>query len=123
MNKKIFYQDFLMNFDMDSNEFPKVKLKYIYNIDHYPDLNEPDNLFDCIDGKNRVISFQILHDTLNEAEWENMLSKAKCVDMLIIIDDIKIENDEVADMKDFYLKVYYWNFSNLNSNTYIYTNK
>lgn len=118
---RIFYQDYLMDFEKDSNDYPVVSLKYIDNIDDCLDINYEYNLFDIQNSLiKRTISFQKLHDMLKKEVWNKLLNKVKNLDLVVIVDDIIIDNTEVCEMKDFYLKVYYWNLFQVNQNTYIY---
>lgn len=117
---KYFYQDFLMNFPYDDNEFPVIDLKYINDISNAQKYGEPYNLFDFSNGYVRYFSFTELHELEKESDWNNIFSKILEFDSVIIIDDLKIKNIEVISMKEFYLKVYYWNFLQHNTNIFVY---
>ncbi len=120
MSNKYFYQDFLMEFPKDENDYPIVQLKYLDSKDDFFPLSVDYTLFD-FDKVKRYISFQQLHDTLDKIKWDVVLDKCSKCDVLLLIDDIKITNDELIEMKNFYLKVYYFNLLKYNKNTYIYS--
>lgn len=109
-----------MDFPYDKNENPITTIQYINDITFAQEFGEPYNLFDYSNGFYRYISFQELHDTNDENKWRDILSSVSCLDGLILIDDIHVNNDEVKDMKNFYLKVYYWNLKQHNENVYVY---
>lgn len=115
-----FYQDYLMNFPYDDNEFPIVELKYINDINNVQKFNEPYNLFDFSYGYIRYFNFSELHELEKESEWNDIFLKITKFESVIIVDDLPIKNNEVKDMKEFYLKVYYWNFLQHNPNVFIY---
>ncbi len=119
MSNKTFYQDFLMDFSKDENDNPIVELKYLDSMNEFMPISVEYNLFD-INGMNRYVSFQYLHNLFNKTEWELLFKRcAKCAKVLLV-DDIKIFNKEVIEIKNFYLKVYYLNLLKYNSFTYIY---
>lgn len=109
-DKKVFYQDFLMDIPCEK-DYPIVKLKYIDSIYNYASFDEKDNLLDYIDGKIRTISLGYLHNLLEEKEWHILYEMVKKLHKLIIVDDIFIINEEVKPIKDFYLKVYFYNLN------------
>ena len=109
-DKKVFYQDFLMDIPCEK-DYPIVKLKYIDSIYNYASFDEKDNLLDYIDGKIRTISLGYLHNLLEEKEWHILYEMVKKFHKLIIVDDIFVINEEVKPIKDFYLKVYYYNLN------------
>lgn len=117
---KYFYQDYLMDFPYDDNEFPIVELKYIRDIKDVQKFNEPYNLFDFSYGYKRYFNFSELHELEKESEWNDIFLKITKFESVIIVDDLPIKNNEVKDMKEFYLKVYYWNFLQHNHNVFIY---
>ena len=121
MPNKIFYQDFLMDFSKDDNDNPIVELKYLDSMEGFLPISTKYNLFDVVNGMNRFISFQYLHNLLNKDEWDLLFKKCLKCDKVLLIDDIKILNNEVVEMKKFYLKVYYLNLLKYNSCTYIYS--
>lgn len=118
MFNKILYQDFLMDFSKDENDNPIVDLQYIDSIEGFYPISVDYNLFD-INGMNRFVSFQYLHNLLKKEDWNMLFKKCSKCDKVILVDDIKILNDEVFEMKKFYLKVYYLNLLKYNSSTYI----
>lgn len=109
-----------MDFPYDDNEFPVVDLKYINDINSAQKFNEPYNLFDFSFGYKRYFNFSELHELEKESEWNDIFLKITKFESVIIVDDLPIKNDEVKSMKEFYLKVYYWNFLQHNSNVFIY---
>ncbi len=117
---KIFYQDFLMNFPYDEHEFPKVDIEYTNDLFGAEQYGIPYNLFDIQNGYNRYISFQLLHNATKISFWNKLFYDISSFDRIILIDDININNIEVNEMKDFYLKAYYWNLKQYNKNVYIY---
>ncbi len=117
---KVFYQDFLMDFPYDKNEYPLVDIKYVDNISHAQEYGQPYNLFDVAYGYYRTISFQYLHDCLDKEKWFKIFECIAKLDGVILVDDIIVINDEVREMKEFYLKVYYWNLRQYNQNIYVY---
>ena len=121
MPNKIFYQDFLMDFSKDDNDNPIVKLKYLDSMEEFLPISTKYNLLDIVNGMNRFISFQYLHNLLNKDEWDLLFEKCSKCDKVLLIDDIKILNNEVVEMKKFYLKVYYLNLLKYNPCTYIYS--
>lgn len=121
MPNKIFYQDFLMDFSKDDNDNPIVELKYLDSMEGFLPISTKYNLFDVVNGMNRFISFQYLHNLLNKDEWDLLFKKCSKCDKVLLIDDIEILNNEVIEMKNFYLKVYYLNLLKYNSCTYIYS--
>lgn len=120
MFNKILYQDFLMDFSKDENDNPVVDLQYIDSIEGFYPISVDYNLFD-LNGMNRFVSFQYLHNLLKKEDWNMLLKKCSKCDKVLLVDDIKILNDEVFEMKKFYLKLYYLNLLKYNSSTYIYS--
>ncbi len=117
---KVFYQDFLMDFPYDKNEYPLVDIKYVDNISHAQEYGQPYNLFDVAYGYYRIISFQYLHNCLDKEKWLEIFERIAKLDGIILVDDIIVINDEVREMKEFYLKAYYWNLRQYNQNIYVY---
>lgn len=122
MKDKVFYQDFLMEIPTTNDEFPDVELQYVESLEGFSDILDEYNLFDCMLGKIRTISFQRLHNMLAKNEWEHIFDLASKCDKVILIDDILIKNEEVRSIKEFYLKVYYLNLKKYNNNTYVCMN-
>ena len=60
-DKKIFYQDFLMEIPC-KNDYPNVKLKYINSISNLTNFNEPDNLLGLINFANEVQGYLVEHE-------------------------------------------------------------
>jgi len=110
-----------MDFPYDSFGYPIIDIELINDVNSCADINDEYNLFDYSNGVNRTISFQYLHDLVNEDLWQKLFTIVEKVNSVIIIDDIIIKNDEVKCMKDFYLKVYYYNLKKHNNKTYIYS--
>lgn len=117
---KIFYQDFLMDFPYDENEYPIVEIRYVDDISHIQEYGQSYNLFDVEYGYYRTISFQYLHDCLKVEKWSEIFNCVATLDGVILVDDIIVMNDEVKELKEFYLKTYYWNLKQHNPNIYVY---
>ncbi len=119
---KYFYQDYLMDFPYDNNEFPLVTINYINTLEYAQEFDIPFNLFDLPGKYYRYLSFQFLHDQKEKEKWEELFKQVKKLDGVIIVDDINIWNKEVYSMKEFYLKVYYWNIKQYNQNVFVFKN-
>ncbi len=117
---KYLYQDYLMDFPYDDNENPIVEFEYKDDISMAQEYGTPYNLFDSLYGYNRFISFQYLHDIVDKNKWNEIFSKIKEYDIFILVDDLDIINEEVKEMKTFYLKTYYWNLKQYNKNVFLH---
>lgn len=106
---KLFFQDFLFNdMPVDDKDNPIVDLMYLDDND---------------DNKNHeLVSFDRLMKMNKLEEWERLYESID-ESIVYILDDIKIENCEVLEYKEFYLKTYYYNISKRCKECYILKNK
>ena len=95
---RYFFQDFLFeNMPVDEQEYPVVTLKYL----------PPDE-----DTTQYVpISFDVMLRMNHEEEWKDLFTRVAGKDVCII-DNVRIENQEVEPYKRFYLMAYYYTLMN-----------
>ncbi len=93
--KRIFFQDFLFeNLPVDKQEYPTVEI-----IKLPPDIN----VTNCV-----ILSFDRLLRMNHPHEWDAIFNSVKGK-TVCIKDDVLINNIELLDYKDFYLKAYIFN--------------
>ncbi len=115
-----FYQDFLFeNIKTDENEFPLIEIKHSdllpYCEEYKPDFQK--GLFDSFS-----IKFTQLIDMTKEEDWNNLLARTSKYNTVYLIDDISLENEELREYKDFYLKTYFYKLKEACPNCFVVAN-
>ena len=115
--RKIFYQDFLFeDIKTDASEFPLIELEYFdsypYCEEYYANMQK--GLFDSLS-----IKLSQLIELTKEKDWNTLFAIITKYKSVYLIDDIPLENDEVKEYKDFYLKTYFYKIKNYCSNCFI----
>ena len=77
------------------------------------------NLFDYTYGMNRYINLSELLEANSETQWAVIREKAADCDSITILDDIAFDNEEIAFIVDFYLRVFYSALKKENHNCYV----
>ena len=60
-----------------------------------------------------------LIELTKEKDWNTLFTLISKYKSVYLIDDISLENDELKDYKDFYLKTYFYKIKNYCSNCFI----
>ncbi len=115
--RKIFYQDFLFeDIKTDVSEFPIIELEYSecypYCEEYYTNMQK--GLYDSLS-----IKLSQLIELTKEKDWNTLFAIITKYKSVYLIDDIPLENDEVKEYKDFYLKTYFYKIKNYCSNCFI----
>lgn len=94
--RRVFFQDFLFEeMPVDNQDNPLVKMKTIGKKD---------------DTGCTIISFEKMLRMNKEEEWVKLFNSIAGKQVLIK-DDLALQNEEMKEYKDFYMKTYYYNLS------------
>lgn len=70
-------------------------------------------------GTNVSVSLCSLMEMTERIEWTNLFENIKSCQCVTIVDDLKLQNNELISYKEFYLKCYYSSLINHCAECYV----
>ena len=118
---KYFYQGYLyQDLPIENGEI-LYELQYIHDIGDCFELYTPPTIFDINVEIKRYLSLDYLMALDDKDKWESLFREVNNIDVLIIIDDVKLNNLELYVYKELFLKVYSYNFNEHCKKEFIYS--
>ena len=118
---KCFYQGYLyQDLPIENGEI-LYELQYIHDIEDCFELYTPPTIFDINVEIKRYLSLDYLMALDDKDKWESLFREVNNIDVLIIIDDVKLNNLELYVYKELFLKVYSYNFNEHCKKVFIYS--
>ena len=118
---RYFYQGYLyQNLPIVNGEIV-YELQYITDVEDCFELYTPLTIFDINSEIKRYLSLDYLMSLDDKDKWESLFREVNNIDVLIIIDDVKLNNLELYAYKELFLKVYSYNFNEHCKKVFIYS--
>lgn len=118
---KYFYQGYLyQDLPIENGEI-LYELQYIHDIGDCFELYTPPTIFDINVEIKHYLSLDYLMALDDKDKWESLFREVNNIDVLIIIDDVKLNNLELYVYKELFLKVYSYNFNEHCKKVFIYS--
>ena len=118
---RYFYQGYLyQNLPIVNGEIV-YELQYINDVEDCFELYTPPTIFDINSEIKRYLSLDYLMSLDDKDKWESLFREVDNIDVLIIIDDVKLDNLELYAYKELFLKVYSYNFNKHCKKVFIYS--